>query len=204
MSVRAVPSDTTTTLGGEPAVKPGDATNRPKLPPQPLPETFERVPEEVREAWIEYMVNGFRQNEEMFKRTLAAYMRPYQLTLWLYGALFVVGLALVVVAAVTGIINDATTVPVVFAGLGAGAFLMFFIKQPTQALEENLEFITWLGVIFNSYWTRLMYIQNVDTVQAELKRTNDDFIENIQQLIDKHAQLRGKRAGANLKDDPDS
>jgi hypothetical protein len=202
VSVRAVSGETVTSLGGEPAVKPGEPNGKPKLPPTPPPEAFERVPDEVRAAWIEYMVNGFAQNEEMFKRTLSAYMRPYQLTLWMYGALFTVGLGLVVTAVVTGLMGDGTAVPIAFAGLGAGAFLMFFIRQPTQALEENLEFITWLGVIFNTYWTRLMYIQTVETVQADLKQANDDFIKDIRQLIDKHARFRGKRPGAAITDEP--
>ena len=47
---------------------------------------------------------------------------------------------------------------IAFGGLSVGSFLLFFIRQPLQALEENLEFITWLGVAFNTYWTRLMYL----------------------------------------------
>jgi hypothetical protein len=204
MSVFTPPSDSTTTLGGEPAIKPQGPAGKPKLPPGSIPDGFDQVPAEVRAAWTGYMVNGFHQNEEMFKRTLSAYIKPYQLTLWLYGALFVVGLTLVVVAAVAGLLNDGTVVPIVFAGLGASAFLMFFIRQPTQALEENLEFITWLGVAFNTYWTRLMYIQDVNTVQAELKQANDDFVEGVERLIDKHAALRGKRPGSDLDDKPGS
>jgi hypothetical protein len=194
-------NDSAPALGGQKLEKPGAerggsgaklpliATGAPDGP---------KAPEEVRRAWIEYMVNGFRNNEEMFRRTLEAFMKPYYLTIWMYGALFVVGIGLFVVAAVTGLRDGSSPVAVVFAGLGAGAFLMFFIRQPLQALEENLEFITWLGVAFNTYWTRLMYMLEEKTVQADLKAADDDYSNTVERLIARHADLRGKRPGGDL------
>ncbi len=202
MSVVAPSGEPKVVLGGEPPTLPDGTPIKPKLPPGKVPDGFERLPDDVKDAWTRYMVNGFQQNEEMFNRTLSAFMKPYRLTLWLYGALFTVGLVLVITAAIAGLMNEGTAVPLVFVGLGTAAFLAFFIRQPTQALEENLEFITWLGVAFNTYWTRLMYIQNEATVQDELKQANDDFITSVERLIDKHATLRGKRPGNDLKDDP--
>jgi hypothetical protein len=206
MGMHAPLNDVTTSLGGELPVKPAERPGQPgtsKLFPPVFSDGASNVPDEVRAAWTEYIVNGFRQNEEMFKRTLAAYMKPYQLTLWMYGALFVVGIALIVLAAVAGLVRGQSVVSIVFAGLGAGTFLLFFIRQPTQALEENLEFITWLGVSFNTYWTRLMYIQDTNTVQADLKLATDDFAVSVERLIDKHAALRGQRPGTHLDAGPD-
>jgi len=167
-----------------------------KLPTQQLPEpTGQSVPMELREAWTQYMVNGFRQNERMFQETLAAFMKPYRLTACLYATLFVIGTGLFVVAAVIGLRNGDSVVAVAFAGLGGATFLAFFVRQPLHALEENLEFITWLGVAFNTYWTRLMYMTDPKTVQTELKAAEDDFRTSIEQLITRHAELRGKRPG---------
>jgi hypothetical protein len=181
-------------MGGEKPILPGA-----KLPPPIGDEgTLKNVPPEIRQAWIDYMVNGFKNNEDMFKRTLKAFMRPYHLTIWLYGILFGIGIMLFVVAAVIGLRDSRSVVAIVFAGLGAGAFLSFFIRQPVQSLEENLEFITWLGVAFNTYWTRLMYIQDPKTVQQELKTADEDYRKSIEMLITKHAELRGKRPGGDL------
>jgi len=171
-----------------------------KLPPPPTDEgAISNAPPELRKAWIEYMAHGFKNNEEMFKRTLDAFMKPYHLTIWMYGILFAIGIMLFVVAAVIGLRDSKSVVAIVFAGLGAGAFLTFFIRQPIQALEENLEFITWLGVAFNTYWTRLMYIQNPKVVQQELKSADEDYRKAVESIITKHAELRGKRPGS----DPD-
>jgi hypothetical protein len=173
---------------------PGDGSG-PKLPPPlPLPSTT-ALPQELQEAWVRYMVAGFRQNEQMFKSTLEAFMKPYSLTVWLYGTLFVVGIGLFLAAVVIGLLNNSSVVAIAFAGLSVAAFLAFFIRQPLHALEENLEFITWLGVAFNTYWTRLMYMMDPKSVQADLKAAEDDFRASVEKLITRHAELRVKRPG---------
>lgn len=153
------------------------------------------VPPELRAAWTQSMINGFRQNEQMFQSTLNAFLKPYRLTVGLYGGLFAVGLGLFVLAAILGLQRGEAVTAMVFAGLSVTTFIGIFLRQPLQALEENLEFITWLGVAFNTYWTRLMYMQDPKTVQAELKAAEDDFRTSIESLIAKHAELRGKRPG---------
>lgn len=141
-------------IGGEKTIKPGEEHGRSgisKLPLITINNNGAETPDELRKAWIEYMVNGFKHNEDMFKRTLKAFMKPYQLTVWMYGALFIVGIALLVLAGILGFREGKSIIAIFFAGLGAGAFLAFFIRQPVQALEENLECITWLGEAFNTY-----------------------------------------------------
>ena len=173
---------------------PGDDDNSSDetMLPVPLPVDPDNVPPALYEAWTNYMVKGFQQNEEMFQRTLAAYMRPYYLTTWMYVGLFIVGVSLFVTAAIVGLTKGEPVVAIVFAGLGAGTFLAFFIRQPLQALERNLEFITWLGVSFNTYWTRLMYMMDSKTIQQDLKSAEDDYTRAIQRIITWHAKLQDK------------
>lgn len=183
----------TTTGAGQKPVLPGDPGYS-KLPVPP-PDSSGAVPEALRDAWTRHMVNGFKQNEEMFKNTLRAFTKPYYVTIWMYVIVFIVGVSLFLLAGVIGLRGGNSVVTIVFGGLGAAAFLAFFIRQPVQALEENLEFITWLGVAFNTYWTRLMYMQDPKTVQEELKGAEGDFRTSIEALIAKHAELRGQRPG---------
>ena len=61
-------------------------------------------------------------------------------------------------------------------------------------MEENLQFITWLGIIYNSYWTRLAYISSLSDVQQGLQQTTDDAITHIKELMDAHAERSGKRS----------
>jgi ABC-type multidrug transport system fused ATPase/permease subunit len=159
-------------------------------------EMVAKVPDELRQAWSKYMINGFKNNEKMFQSTLNAFMKPYNITILLYVVIFVIGILFFIVAVVLGFRGDQSVLAVGFGGLSIISFITFFIRQPVQALEENLEFISWLGVAFNSYWTRLMYISNKDNVQDEIKTVTDDFSSMVERLIDKHAKLRGERSSA--------
>lgn len=185
--------------GGKSATKP-EPFNRGK--PQALPRIDEEmvaaVPEELRQAWVRHMINGFKNNEKMFQQTLNAFMKPYNITIYLYVAMFIVGILFFVVAIILGFQGDQPLLAIGFGGLSVVSFVTFFIRQPVQALEENLEFISWLGVAFNTYWSRLMYISDKANVQVELKAAADDFSSMVEKLIEKHAQLRGKRSGAEL------
>ena len=83
----------------------------------------------------------------------------------------------------------------IFGGLSVISFLSYFISQPLQALEQNLQFITWLGIIYNTYWTRLVYAMDQSTVQQDLKAATADAIAELDTLIDSHDALSGKRSG---------
>lgn len=183
-------------MNTERLVLPGEQ-NASKLPLPLDPTGKGSVPPELLAAWTQSMINGFKQNEQMFQHTLNAFLNPYRLTVGLYGTLFAVGLGLFILAAILGLQRGEAVTAMVFAGLSVATFVGFFLRQPLQALEENLEFITWLGVAFNTYWTRLMYLQDPKTVQTDLKAAEDDFRTSIESLIAKHAELRGKRPGTN-------
>jgi glutathione S-transferase len=73
------------------------------------------------------------------------------------------------------------------------AFLGYFISRPLQALEENLQFITWLGIIYNSYWTTLTQAQDPAAYLDDVKQATDDAIARIKELMDKHTERSGAR-----------
>lgn len=191
-SERLVISEEQTESPGEEGLRMPSAFNSSKLP-LPEPPASPTLPPELKQAWVHYMANGFKQNEVMFQSTLAAFMKPYRLTIWLYMTLFAVGLGLFLSATVIGLRGGNSVVAVAFAGLSVGAFLAFFVRQPLHALEQNLEFITWLGVAFNTYWTRLLYMTEAKSVQPELKEAENDFRASVEKLIALHEELRGKR-----------
>jgi hypothetical protein len=208
-----VPSQThtqsTSGLGGKKPTKPGefnsDAING-KLP-FPVGKESQVLSKQDKDklgaAWLSHVINGLKHNEEMFQHTLKAILWPYYFTMAMYVALFVVGLILFVIAVEVGLRADdasSSAVAIVFGGLSVGSFIIFFIKQPLQALEENLEFISWLGIAYNTYWVRLLYMNNVDTIQKDLRAACDDYSATVERLIDKHAVLRGKRLSSEITD----
>ncbi len=148
----------------------------------------------IKQAWERHIANGFDQNSQMFKTLLDAFMRPYWITVRMYQALFVLGVLALIAAAVLGVwqgINYA----LLFSGMSVAAFLSFFISQPLRALEQNLAFVTWLGMIYNTYWTRLMYAGNRATAQEDIEDIKRTALADLAALIDKQASVAGKRPG---------
>jgi len=181
----------------------------PGNPLDPRPETkVDRIAEhksiretdpELYAAWREHIENGYRNNELMFNRILEGFMNPYQTTIWMYRIMFGLGIAAFVAAVVVALVSDnaATAVggALVFSGLSVVVFLTYFLSRPLQALEENLQFITWLGIIYNTYWTRLTYALEMETFHEEIEDATDDAVAKIKEMLDEHGKRSGARPG---------
>ena len=145
--------------------------------------------------WREHVREGYERNSQMFQRILDGFMRPYYTTIWMYRILFAVGVLSLAAAVGLSVLTQKETFALIFGGLGAVAFLSYFISRPLVSLEQNLKFITWLGMVYNTYWTRLVYAMDASTVQADLEDLTQDAIAQVEHLLDKHAEMSGKRPG---------
>ncbi|MBX2998192.1 MAG: hypothetical protein KF893_06730 [Caldilineaceae bacterium] len=147
------------------------------------------------EYWREHIHQGFQRNNRMFDTILDAFMRPYNTTIWMYRILFGLGIAAFLVAAGLGAWLREPVFSLIFGGLSIVSFLTYFLGRPLQSLEENLKFITWLGIIYNTYWTRLVYMMDSETIHADLEDATQDAINELERLLDKHHDFSGKRPG---------
>jgi len=154
----------------------------------------------VMAAWAEHMDQGLANNTVMFRQLLNAFMRPYYMTIIMYTLLFLVGIGLFVVAAwLSAGETTRNYFALLFGGLGVATFLAFFISRPLAALEENLLLITRLGMIYNTYWTRLLYLQDNATVQAELEDVTTAAITELDKLTTKRTELAARRSKLGLR-----
>ncbi|MCW5844306.1 MAG: DUF3380 domain-containing protein [Caldilinea sp.] len=167
----------------------------PAPPVGPGGKPLAEVDPELYDAWRKHVERGFENNNRMFDRTLNAYMYPYWLTVGMYVLLFLVGISAFIVAARLSFEAGKEVYTLIFGGVGVTAFLTFFLTRPLQALEENLQFITWLGMIYNTYWTRLAYMTDQETVQTELEDATNESIKKIKDLLDTHSERSGNRPG---------
>jgi hypothetical protein len=169
--------------------------------PQPVPDRgLAEADPELYEAWRKHIEQGFTNNQTMFEEILKGFMNPYWTTVLMYRILFGLGIFGFVAAVILAIVlrdNPATAIgtSVVFGGVGVAAFVGYFLSRPMQALEENLQFITWLGVVYNSYWTKMAYIRKQSTVQEEIDQATTSTIDRLKELIEKHAAMRANRPG---------
>lgn len=172
----------------------GDPTDVAFLPPIDAAaiEAMTKDPK-IYEYWREHIHSGFLRNDEMFKRILNAFLGPYYATVWMYGTLFAVGVLSFIAAVVLSLVTREAVFALAFGGLSVVSFLSFFIRMPLRSLEENLEFITWLGFIYNTYWNRVVYAMNQQTVQDDLQKATSDAVKDLQELIKAHAAMSGKR-----------
>ena len=81
------------------------------------------------------------------------------------------------------------------AGAIFRTFLTFFISRPTQSIEENLNFITWLSIIYSGFWTHQAWQFEGKNAQEVLDRATRDAISQIKELIDRHAKAVNERPG---------
>jgi spermidine/putrescine-binding protein len=151
------------------------------------------VDPELYKAWRIHISQGFVNNNTMFRRVLNAFLYPYWLTVALYVVLVLVGVGLFLMGVWLAIGRGEAMFGVISGGLGVAALLAFFVARPLQALEENLQFITWLGVIYNTYWSQLAVANDTTTVKQDLKEITQDTISQIKELQGQHALLSGGR-----------
>jgi hypothetical protein len=171
----------------------GQRAQPPSFLPPVVDERLAQADPQLYSYWREHIHAGFERNNEMFGRILEGFMKPYYTTIWMYRILFAVGVLAFVAAAALSAWTRNVFFGLIFGGLSVASFLSYFIGRPLQALEQNLKFITWLGIIYNTYWTRLVYAMDQSTVQQDLKRMTADAIAELNELIDKHDALSGKR-----------
>jgi hypothetical protein len=113
----------------------------------------------------------------------------------MYWTLFAIGVGFFAAAVGTALFGDSLVPGAVFGGLSIVSFLTYFVSRPTQAVEENLQLITWLGIIYNSYWTHLNWSFDEESAQEVLDKATVAAIAQIKELLDKHAELMQKRPG---------
>lgn len=170
--------------------------------PAPAPEELIKLKEQhpdLYQAYVEHIKEGYKNNGRIFDDVRRAFMRSHNSTVVMYWLLFAVGIATVVTGIVLAAQGNALA-GAVFLGVGVAAFVTYFISRSTQSIEENLLYITWLGVIYNSYWTHLAWATQRDTAQAELDKATTDALQQLEKLVNRHAKAvkgRPKLTGDN-------
>jgi hypothetical protein len=172
------------------AIRPGAPT--PAAAPQPVSPlpgaSLAETDPQLYAAWREHIAQGLHHSEAIFRHVLDALMLPYRMTVWMVRLLFGVGVAAFVVAALAALTQNNIVTALLFGGLSAAAFAGSFISRARQALEENLQFTTWLGIIYNSYWATLAQAQGAAGYSDEVGRATDEAIARIKTLLDNRTQ----------------
>ena len=157
--------------------------------PKPPPDSLMARDPALYYAWRNHTAQGFSSSRQMQQRIEDAFMRSHNITVWLYIVLFGVGVAAFVTAVICAVAFREIEYVLIFGGLSTAAFLTYFFSRPLQSLEQNLQLISWLGIVYNTYWTRLLYSQE----EEDIEDIGRDTTKEIEKILDKHTSLFGGR-----------
>ena len=161
---------------------------REKSPSIRLPSPKPRDPE-IEKAWKEEMINGLQRNDEMFKKILRGFTIPFWLSVGMNLTLFIIGACGFTVAMIYSLIAKKTLFSLIFGCLDIATIITFFFTNPIKRLERDMGFITWIGLVYNTYWAQLMYAQDIKTFQNDSQNITTNAINSIKELLDKHKNL---------------
>jgi hypothetical protein len=136
---------------------------------------------------------GLAEGSDVLGRIFDGLLKPYYATVWMYQILFAVGVLGFVVAAALSAFTQDIFFGLVFGGLSALAFLFYVLSRPLQALQQSWKLVAQLGIIYATYWTRLIHARERDTADQDLKAAADDAIAEIDRLGEGHGRGGGER-----------
>lgn len=191
---------------GEQAAGPDPRSAQPFTPPPGADGDLAKLKAdhpELYRSYIAHVQEGYKNNTRIFDEVQAALMRSHNSTLVMYWILFAIGVGTVLTGMALALRGSEMT-GAIFLGVGAAAFITYFIGRSTLSVEENLIYIAWLGVIYNSYWTHLAWATQRDTAQKELDEATVKAVAQLERLVDRHARSAGSRPGLIAPPKPES
>ena len=128
-------------------------------------------------------------------RTTAYLRRSYRVVFVGYVAMMLFGVAAVVAAFVKGM--TATSVgqaaaAVGLAGLTVGVFVAFFVQRPSAALERNAIFMPWVSIVLTTFWTRMLYLDDPETLDAKLGHAAREASDELSAIALRYAAIDGR------------
>jgi hypothetical protein len=125
-------------------------------------------------------------------RTTAYLRRSYRVVFVAYVAMLVFGLAAVTAAFVKGLTASTVGESIASAGLAGltvGIFVAFFVQRPSAALERNAIFMPWVSVVLTTFWTRLLYMDDPRTLDAQLGRAAKEASDELSAIAARYAAI---------------
>jgi len=136
-----------------------------------------------------------RDDVQTLARTTKYLRRSYRVVFIGYVAMLVFGLAAVSAAFVKGLtagtISQAAAA-IGLAGLTVGIFVAFFVQRPSAALERNAIFMPWVSIVLTTFWTRLLYLDDLETLDAKLGHAAKEASDELSAIALRYAVIDGK------------
>ncbi|MFQ5948257.1 MAG: hypothetical protein ACE5KX_05310 [Acidimicrobiia bacterium] len=139
-------------------------------------------------------------NKNEFLKAARSRRFAFAIIKWMFLIVFLLGIGAFVAA--VSVATDVTDnwaragVAGVLALFSAALFAIVLFVKPLAALERNSVVSSFLTVVVNSYWTRLIYVDRVDDVDVYLESATAYTTSHLGALLDR--QLLGSSKFMNL------
>jgi phosphate/sulfate permease len=132
------------------------------------------------------------EDVQTLARTTSYLRRSYRVVFVGYVAMLVFGLAAVIAAFVRGLTASTTGAAIAaaaLAGLTVGIFAAFFVQRPSAALERNAIFMPWVSVVLTTFWTRLLYLDDRETLDQHLGKAAKEASDELSTIAMRYTQI---------------
>jgi hypothetical protein len=136
-----------------------------------------------------------QEDVETLARTTDYLRRSYRVVFIGYIAMMVFGVGAIVVAFIKSLTAHSVAEAVAaigLAGLTVGIFIAFFVQRPSAALERNAIFMPWVSIVLTTFWTRMLYLDDPETLDAKLGRAAKEASDELSAIALRYAVIDGK------------
>jgi len=160
-----------------------------------LPRPRHGDPLQTTQQLRELAASVLSEDVQTLARTTSYLRRSYRVVFVAYIAMMVFGVSAIVAAFVKGMTADnmgAAAAAIGLAGLTVGIFIAFFVQRPSAALERNAIFMPWVSIVLTTFWTRMLYLDDPATLDAQLGRAAKEASDELSAIALRYAVIDGK------------
>src|SRR3954471_3340241 len=160
-----------------------------------LPRPRHGDPLQTTQQLRELAASVLSEDVQTLARTTSYLRRSYRVVFVGYVAMMVFGVSAIVAAFVKGMTANsigAAAAAIGLAGLTVGIFIAFFVQRPSAALERNAIFMPWVSIVLTTFWTRMLYLDDPDTLDARLGHAAKEASEELSAIALRYAVIDGK------------
>lgn len=157
-----------------------------------IPEPLRPPPSDLSDGIEPFARAVIKSNQQEFLRAARSQRFAFATMKWLFLVVFLIALGAMIAA-----VRIATDVPdggynwahagVVggVAGMSIILFALLLYMRPLAALERNSVVQSFLTVVVNSYWTRLLYVKEAADIDVHLEDATAYTVEHLGALLDR-------------------
>jgi hypothetical protein len=160
-----------------------------------LPRPRHGDPLQTTQQLRELAASVLSEDVQTLARTTSYLRRSYRVVFVGYVAMMVFGVSAIVAAFVKGMTANnlgAAAAAIGLAGLTVGIFIAFFVQRPSAALERNAIFMPWVSIVLTTFWTRMLYLEDPETLDAQLGRAAKEASDELSAIALRYAVIDGK------------